>query len=285
MEGEAAAAAATTTTNDTQEAPEGISQEVQAEAVRMGWRPKEEWKGDPDAWRDADEFVKKGREFEPFVNARLKRENQALQKKIDRQKEDFDRRLGGMDRMYRIAMQQQREAIEERYAERKAAAVETGDREGFEKIVAAEKTALAKLDEKIKDKGEEEEPKKGGLTKSEREAFEDWQDDNTWFEVDKEMTALANRRFDRIKRDNPDMSFDEALVEVRKAVEDKFPEKFEKKAKGGPKVEGGSRLPGGGAPDRTASKLPAEARQTGERFVKEGLFKNIEEYAKQYFAG
>ena len=34
-------------------------------ASAIGWRPKDQWKGDPDKWVDADAFLKKGDEILP----------------------------------------------------------------------------------------------------------------------------------------------------------------------------------------------------------------------------
>ena len=52
------------------EAPEVIENETpestvqtnpyEGEAREMGWRPKEEWQGEPEKWRDAKEFVERG---------------------------------------------------------------------------------------------------------------------------------------------------------------------------------------------------------------------------------
>ena len=50
-------------------------------------------------------------------------------------------------------------------------------------------------------------------------------------------------------------------------------------------VEGGSRLANGGAPRaRGAHDLPADAKRQGEKFVKEGLFKDLNEYARDYWS-
>jgi hypothetical protein len=50
--------------DDTQEtSPE----DVQQQARQMGWQPQEQWKGNPDNWVDAPEFVKRGETFVPFL--------------------------------------------------------------------------------------------------------------------------------------------------------------------------------------------------------------------------
>jgi uncharacterized protein (UPF0147 family) len=41
--------------------------EVEQQARQMGWMPKEDWKGNPNSWVDAGEFVKRGETFIPFL--------------------------------------------------------------------------------------------------------------------------------------------------------------------------------------------------------------------------
>lgn len=52
---------------------EGESGETERKATEMGWLPKSEWKGNPDNWVDAAEFVKKGETFIPFLQHERKK--------------------------------------------------------------------------------------------------------------------------------------------------------------------------------------------------------------------
>ena len=56
--------------------------EVETRALAMGWQPKEQFKGDPSKWRPAEEYVQRGEELLPIVQAserRLRQENQLRQ--------------------------------------------------------------------------------------------------------------------------------------------------------------------------------------------------------------
>lgn len=55
------------------EADEG-SHQVETEARKQGWVPQEEWRGRPDAWTDADTFVRRGEEINPILRKALKEE-------------------------------------------------------------------------------------------------------------------------------------------------------------------------------------------------------------------
>ena len=47
--------------------------EIEEEARKLGWVKQEEWKGDPDKWRPAEEFVERGRNIVPIMRERLEK--------------------------------------------------------------------------------------------------------------------------------------------------------------------------------------------------------------------
>ena len=71
--------------SDETESPEGSAEgaELEQKATSMGWQPKENWKGNPDNWVDAAEFVKRGETFVPFLQHQRKR----LQSDLDAEKQ------------------------------------------------------------------------------------------------------------------------------------------------------------------------------------------------------
>jgi hypothetical protein len=46
---------------------------IETEAKGMGWAPKEQWRGNPESWLDADKFVERGRTFVPFLQHERKK--------------------------------------------------------------------------------------------------------------------------------------------------------------------------------------------------------------------
>lgn len=46
---------------------------IETEAKSMGWAPKNQWRGNPDAWQDADKFVERGKTFVPFLQHERKK--------------------------------------------------------------------------------------------------------------------------------------------------------------------------------------------------------------------
>jgi hypothetical protein len=106
-------------------APEKTPTDIMHEvASEMGWSPKEKWKGNPDDWRDADEF--------------LKRTPQML-KALKKQVESSNRIAA--DRMEKV----RQKAIEDAEA-RIAAAVESGDMDDARQAMADRDKAAARPD-------------------------------------------------------------------------------------------------------------------------------------------
>ncbi|NNE36085.1 MAG: hypothetical protein HKN13_12660, partial [Rhodothermales bacterium] len=69
-----------------QGAPETAERDFESEARQDGWCPKEEWRGDPDKWVDAQEFVARGENIRPILqanNAKLKTQLEQMDKRVN----------------------------------------------------------------------------------------------------------------------------------------------------------------------------------------------------------
>lgn len=63
----------------------GTQRDYTAEATKMGWKPKEEFRGAPERWTDAETYVKKGEEYLPLIkasNRNLQESNDALNTRL-----------------------------------------------------------------------------------------------------------------------------------------------------------------------------------------------------------
>lgn len=269
------------------DAEQGGAPEIETKARDMGWVPQEEWKGDPEQWRDADEFVRRGEEILPILRSTNKR----LQDRIDRLesengslKSDFDKRIKGLERTTQVALKRQREQIESEFEAKKLRAVELGDTDGYTAAAQAEKKALADLNDKADDAAEDEGNTGQNVSPEIKKSLSEWIGANPWYSSSPRLRGAADEHFEDVKAEMPGLSFAEQLDEVRKRVAAEYPEKFGGKRPASNAVEGGSRIPGGGGAQRMATRLPAEAKSAGEKFVADGLFKDMEDYAKSYFA-
>ncbi|MFA6244572.1 MAG: hypothetical protein WC655_26755, partial [Candidatus Hydrogenedentales bacterium] len=221
--------------------------------------------------------------------------------------------IENMSRMTKVALYRQRAQLEEHYSTAIDAATEVGDKEQVRKLRDAERKDLKAFDEAAeeakpdpKDVAKAKESVNAALPKDVQEDISEWLAVNKWYHTDEDMQAIANRQDGKLSRDRPELSTSERLEEVRKYIVKKFPKEFpeeagddeegdDEKPSRGSRVEGGSRMAGGGSGSRF-SKLPADAKSQADKFIKdEGLFlekgedpvkdlaKARERYAAQYY--
>src|SRR5579864_8657714 len=63
--------------------PPQVDPQVAAEAMEQGWVPLDRWHHKPEEWIDAETFLKRGRELNPFLNKALKQEREKNKKLLD----------------------------------------------------------------------------------------------------------------------------------------------------------------------------------------------------------
>lgn len=265
-----------------QEAPQA-DPAVEAKARETGWVPLEEYKGDPAKWKPADKWKSPDEQL-GTMRKKLEKTEAAFAKF----KRDTADNFARTERMNAAAIKQARQDIIDKYEAEKKAAVKTGDEDAFDKAEAAKTKALKNLDdeaEKANGKGKDD-GKSADLSPEDIETVEDWKDENPWFDANEAMRNFADKRFVRIRRRDPDMAMEDVLGEVRKAVEEQFPDEFGKRRTNGSKVEGGNGgdMGGNGAGRSLFLKLPAEAKAQADRFIKEGLFLEKGETAEKNMA-
>ncbi len=266
--------------------------DTEQRARAMGWVSKDEFRGPADKWRDADEFVRKGEEDLPIVRERLRdttRKLTDLEKRLSEQDAQYRREISGLERMTTVALTRQREQIEASYAAAQRQAVEVGDVARFDQLRRDEGEALQRLDQQAW-QARNPQPQRCpiGLPPPEGPIVDSWKQQNPWFLHNPEMNQVAQMAHVRIGRENPNLPLQDNLAQVTAYMRQRYPEAFPGQTQQRPasmSVEGGSRVPAnGGARRRGAGDLPADARTQGERFIKQGLFKDMSEYANEYWS-
>lgn len=264
---------------DTGAAEEAVVETLDAEpvedkATRMGWRPKDEFKGDDSKWVDAAEYVRRGEEILPIV--------QANNAKLEKAVRDANKRIADMNRTMSEFAEHHTKTEQRAYqravkeiADRQAAAVEANDLQGVQD--ATEEYAELKREMATKPG-----PKldKAAADPEFATAMETWKDRNPWYQEDPAMTDAAAAFCARLNAQGVPMV--EQLAQAEKFVRKEFPHRFtnpNRSAAGA--VE--SNTPGKRTSGKSWADLPSEAKTQGERFVKQGLLTK-EQYAKDYFA-
>jgi hypothetical protein len=245
---------------------------IEERAREMGWRPKEEWEGPEDKWREADEYVKRGEEFLPIVQARAR----ALEDKIKKQEEAYAARLQKIEEFNQRAMERQRaefEAEKKRLQEEERQAVREADEDAYEAI------------QRRKQELERQVSPEAAQPQGDQKAIE-WAQRNPWFTQDRELHDIAVAAAGRVasRGGDTDAQIRAAETAVRAIAPDVLPPAEEAPARPAPRQvapdtpSAAARLVG--AKRSPSADLTKEERETGQRFVKEGLFKNLDEYAR-----
>jgi hypothetical protein len=206
--------------------------DIDALASEMGWAPKDQWRGNPDDWKDAKAFLKTTVEI-----------NRTLSKDVRELKQTTARMAKTSAAMMERALAEQREDLEHRYA----AAVAANDPKAARQV----QRALDQLD----DPGEA------------TDYMADFVARNPWYTKDEDAAAYAFAVCER----NKTKPAEEQLRLAEEAVKKRFPEHFPEGKKPQPAVnDPGSRIserPKG----KTFADLPRDAQAACVQFEKKGV--------------
>ena len=264
--------------------------EVETQAREKGWKPQEEWDGDPDKWAPPGEFLSmKKRQLERAEEAsRLEIKN--LNKKVEDGAKVIEELRQTIDDFKEHRTKAEQRAYKRAYKEIEAKmdkAAEDGDSKAYREAKAEAEAVQKDAEEAAK----ESKPKgKAKENPDEIPAYRDWIVDNEWYRKDVRMRAYAHQVAPEVIQISGLSERDPAFYEqITKAVKEQFPDKFKNaRRNGAAAVEDAG---GAGAAKRGNGKsfqdLPSDAKETFARFVKQGLYENNTkakaEYAEEYF--
>jgi hypothetical protein len=240
---------------------ETTERDFEAEAKEHGWSPKEDFKGDPSRWVDAEAFMKRADEMMPL----LKAQNQKLKRDLESIRKDLKRATAHFEGAEKRAYDRAKADIEGRIEN----AAEAGD-------VEAAKAAMKELGN-LKPA---EEPQQH--TKEEaQEALDEFREEHPWYDKANlagatETEQLGRIYFDRMVDKHIEKTKDMAPADFFAFITDLTLERYPL-LKGKPaRVKPASAVePGGGGPRRgmaqTWDNLPDEAKRQYTRFIDRGL--------------
>lgn len=248
--------------------------EIEEQAKKYGWRPKEEFDFAPENWVDAERFM----EFPQTQVKVMRDEMQGISERVAqdvsaKKDAEYAERFARLEAASTSALKKQREDHEAKIAQleaQKRKAVEESDTETYDQLTQQQKD-LAPPPEQPKP-----EPVDIGAQYGEQHP---WVKDSYLFNQALQIVGVALNNGDLPRR--PDLPGQLAFAEER--LKDLFPHKFATPAPEKPKtskVDGGGLATIGG---KGANALPEEARKQGQEFVDMGIFKDLDAYAKSYF--
>lgn len=231
---------------------------VEDRARDMGWRPKEEFKGEESKWTDAETFVKRGEEILPILRANSRKDREALEAakaEIADMKKTFADFAKHHSATEQRALEKARKELEREMAE----AVEAKDHKAVREI--ADDMAALSRDVQTDANGSPYE------TPDHAKAVSSWKAENLWYGSDAAMTGAASAIATELERQG--VKGADQLAEVAKRIRAEFPHKFENERRKAPAAVEGSTTPRKGG--KGASDLPPEARAQMNKWVKQGL--------------
>jgi hypothetical protein len=241
--------------------------DVEEQARALGWKPEDEFDGNPGKWAPAEEFL----ELHSKNNGALRKALAAQAKQL----EALQRQMSGMDaahkKIFDMQIKKQKDEHEQALTFLKAQKREAL-RDGQHDTAADIEEQIDALRERGPELPDVPETSKAQTTQldwRQNPTMVEWAKQNPWFDEDMSMTDMAGGSGARIRAANPNMPFRELLDEVAKEVRKAFPHKFQT-ARRNP-VEGatpGATTAATGA--RTYASLPKDAKAACDEAVSEG---------------
>ena len=264
---------------------EAQAKESEEQARSIGWRPKDDWKGDPDKWVDAEAYLKKGEEILPILRkdrerlfgevSSLKQDIQGLMKYHKEDRQRFQERI-----------QAEHEAELEELKAKQRAAVDDRDVDTYDQLETERKALEAK---QVTPPIVKQQP--GQVAQEDQQEWDGWLKDNPWYEVApdgqtplNEVTKAAQMYAYRVQAENPNYRGweREFLDKVKDGVKLAYPDKFQNVRRDDVTgVEGGMGGAGGGSAKKVFGDLPSEAQVECRHMQKLGMKES--EYVAEYF--
>lgn len=264
-----------------------MSEEIDYEerAKSVGWTPKEEFRGDPEKWVDAETFVKRAEHSMPILRAN-------------------NEKLYGTVETLKTEIQDMKSTFSE-FSEYHKKQTQEAEKRGYEKarreILAKQKEAVADADTAAWERLEQEKiqldqdfqkvqqaPAQQTQQPAQQSAgdpdFSAWAQKNTWYLDDPESKMEADALAPYVRAKHPDLTGQAFYDKVAEQVRKNMPHKFENQSREAPSTVVDDQVaPSGGTRKqaRNYNNLPAEAKAACERFVAQGLMTK-EEYLASY---
>jgi hypothetical protein len=252
---------------------------AETKARRLGWVPKEEFRGDPDKHRSAEEFLRRGEEILPILQRDNKRLHENFGKVEKELKETRETLQSFAEFTQKNAEREYKKSLRELEA-RLDAAIETADVTQARQL----RKEIAELDggppapkPKPEPVGEPDKPAVDPEVAS-------WIEQNDWFNKSASLRTYAVEEFGELEKRYPGKSQTELLAEVKQRTVDRFPDKFginpkreNAAAVASPSAEGARRKAG-----KTYDDLPSEAKKACDKYVRTIPNYTRDKYVKDY---
>lgn len=274
-------------------APAAPDVDLERRARSMGWRPKEEFRGDEAKWVPAEEYVRRGEEYIPLIRA----ENRKLEERLsasDRSNKELKAALDET-RDTIAALREHQDAEVKRRVDRARAELRQQIKQArADDDVDAELEAQDALRELDREQAAVQKPTPApkapapapGEPKIDP-AFLEWKEDNPWFETDPRRRGLAMGIAEDLRADpaNNGLQGRKFYDKVSEELAKTLGERRESKVDGG--RPGGSPAPAPASREKSYGDLPADAKSACDSMAarlvgSNRAYKTLDDWRKQY---
>jgi hypothetical protein len=168
-------------------------------AFDQGWRPKEEFKGDPDNWKTSKEYIKDGEFISKIAD---------LNRRMDSQKADFDERLENTNKLNEARRKSEIEDLKAKQRE----AINMADEDAYDRA----QKKIDTLEDSKADTDDQPQAKDPAIT--------EWEAKNDWINnPNDEKTAIAQSIFNNYVGKNQGHTAKQALDHVDARLANLYP--------------------------------------------------------------
>lgn len=205
--------------------------DIESRARAMGWKPKEEYRGPEAAWRDADEFVRRGETELPVIRERYRATERKLAE-VSGQLTQATTVIADLTDRFRTSDERAYKRAKADLIRERDAAIETGDKAAVHRVDAeiaeVERTAPKPLPAA---------PAAPAPTAPHPDAVQ-WAARNPWYRPGTDLANYAMNIHQGLLQTEPDLTVAENLDRVTEAMRALYPARIPAPARAAPRTNG-----------------------------------------------
>ncbi len=210
--------------------------QIEADARRQGWTPREQFRGKPSAWVDAEEFMRRGETILPIVRQQLT-ESRERQRKTDAELAEIKRKTEEQTRTIQELLEISRSAEARGYERakrelqaRQREAVQSGDVAAYDETQAAlqqlEREARSDARAPAKPAADPPPPPAPADPNAIAPEVATFVAANPWFNTNRVLNAAMQDEHIRLLADRPELTLAQNLALAKRNIQREYPKQF-----------------------------------------------------------
>ena len=261
--------------NDEHQSASNVDSDVERQAEEDGWVPKDKYRGDPEKWVSAEEFVERGKHINRILQAKLKRQEKEM--------EELRNGVNEFKKFSQAQIERKEKDLQGALTELKAAkaeAIRNGDGDAVNSIddqIDVTRDQLKEVKASTKPEAAPADPEAAA-------DFEKWKSRNSWYGSNIDATKAADDIASKLRRHGENRTGVAFLRLVDEMVREDRPELFTNQNRNRPNAVAGASA-GKVSQESIESfkrSLPRGEYDMMELGIKEGWWKDATEFMNQY---